>query len=330
MGRSNGNGHASRAHGAGQSARCRTRRDRKERADLLRIGIIGLDTSHSVAFTELLNREEHPHHVPGGRVTVAYPGGSPDFPLSIGRVEGFTKRMKEEFGVEIVDSPEAVAAKCDALLLESSDGRVHAEQFAAIAPYGKPVFVDKPLAVTSADARLIAELAERNGIPVMSSSALRYAVPLVQALAAEESPVSGIDAYGPMDIEPTQGGLFWYGIHTVEMVYAALGPGCVEVIARANESHDVVTGVWADGRIATIRGNRIGNYRFGAILHRASGSQPVDVSATPKPYYASLLEQVIGMFRTGAAPLAMAETLEVIRFVEAANESRETGRPVRL
>lgn len=95
----------------------------------LKVGIIGLDTSHVVAFTGLLNDKNHEYHIPGGKVLVAYPGGSPDFELSIGRVKGFTEELQTKYGVEIVDSVEAVAEASDAILLESVDGRVHLEQF---------------------------------------------------------------------------------------------------------------------------------------------------------------------------------------------------------
>ena len=37
----------------------------------MRVGIIGLDTSHATAFTKLLNTPDDPQHVPGGRVVVA-------------------------------------------------------------------------------------------------------------------------------------------------------------------------------------------------------------------------------------------------------------------
>ena len=296
----------------------------------LKIGMIGLDTSHATAFTELLNDSGHPYHVPGGKVVVAFPGGSPDFELSISRVQGFTDKLKNEFGVEIVDSPEAVAEKSDAILLESVDGRVHLEQFAKIAPYGKPVFIDKPLAVSSADAREIAALAEKYNIPVMSTSALRYAEGLTRALAdAEKGAIIGFDAYGPMAIQPTQPGYFWYGIHCVDMLFAALGKDCVEVRATATDDHDVVVGRWADGRLGTIRGNRKGNTQFGALVHREKGTQFVDVYANPKPYYASLLERIMPMFQNGKPAIDFAETIQVIRFIEAANESRETGETVR-
>jgi predicted dehydrogenase len=300
-------------------------------SNALKIGIIGLDTSHVTAFTQLLNDSAHAYHVPGGKVVVAFPGGSPDFELSISRVQGFTDKLRDEQGVQIVDSVEAVAELSDAILLESVDGRVHLEQFAKIAPFGKPVFIDKPLAVTSEDAKQIAALAAKHGIAVMSTSALRYAEGLTEVLAnAEKGAIIGVDAYGPMAIQPTQPGYYWYGIHTVEMVFAVLGKDCVDVTVTTNDDHDVIVGRWADGRIATVRGNRKGNNQFGATVHREKGSQFVDVYAHAKPYYASLLERIVPLFKGEGAAIDFTETIAVIRFIEAANESRLNGKTVAL
>ncbi|WP_054949758.1 Gfo/Idh/MocA family protein [Numidum massiliense] len=298
----------------------------------INIGIIGCDTSHVPAFTQLLNDTSAAHHVPGGKVVAAFPGGSPDFALSYTRIEGIANKLREGYNVNIVDSPEAVAEQCDAILLESVDGRVHLEQFKRIAPYRKPVFIDKPFAVSSAEAKAIAREAYTYGIPIMSCSALRYSEGFTYALndSGGSGDIIACDAYGPMEIEPTQPGLFWYGIHTVEMLYAALGKGCRQVTAVSNEDHDLVVGVWSDGRIGTIRGNRKGNMAFGALLHRERATSYVDVSADDKPFYASMLEHIITMFRTGEAPIDPAETLEIVRFIEAANESRKDGRVVYL
>ena len=297
----------------------------------LRVGMIGLDTSHVVAFAEILNSASHPYHVAGAKIVVAYPGGSPDFELSISRVEGFTKKLREEFRVEIVDSPKAVAERCDAILLESVDGRVHLQQFREIAPFGKPTFMDKPCAVTSADARVIVGLARQHRVPLLSCSSLRYSETLVAALAnAADGPIFGADFLGPMALQPTQPGLFWYGIHTVEMLYATLGTGCREVAAVTTADHDLVVGRWTDGRIGTVRGNRKGNGKFAGLVHRDKGTTFVDASGHPKPYYASLLEQIIRLFRDRIEPIKLEETVEIIRFIEAANESRATGKTVTL
>ncbi len=297
----------------------------------LRIGMIGLDTSHATAFAELLNNPLHPHHVPGGRVVVAYPGGSPDFELSCSRVDGFTRQLRDQYGVRIVDTPEAVAENSDAILLESVDGRVHLPLFERIARYGKPVFVDKPFALRSQEAEAIFCMAGEHGVAVMSCSSLRYAEGLTAVLADDRcGAIIGTDVYGPLSLQDTQPGLFWYGIHTVEMLMAAMGIGCVEVRAVSLEDHELIAGTWADGRIGTIRGNRKGNNQFGAVVHREQGSRFADVYAHDKPYYASLLERIMAMFRSGQPDIAQSETLHIVRFVEAANESRASGAIVKL
>lgn len=297
----------------------------------LKIGMIGLDTSHVTAFSDLLNNKDNTYHVPGGKVVVAYPGGSADFELSCSRVENFTKELKEKYDVQIVDSPEAVAEQSDVVLLESVDGRVHLELFKRIVQYGKPLFIDKPMAVSYSDAEEIFRLANENNIPIMSCSSLRYAEGLQEVLADDQhGDIFGIDCYGPLALQETQPGLFWYGIHTVEMLFRALGTGCVEVRSVTNEDHDLIVGTWADGRIGTIRGNRKANHQFGAVVHRDKGSQFVDVHAHAKPYYASMLEKIMVLFQTGKADIEQAETLQIIRFIEAANESRKTGQAVKL
>ncbi|MCM3000202.1 Gfo/Idh/MocA family oxidoreductase [Paenibacillus cellulositrophicus] len=297
----------------------------------LKIAVIGLDTSHAPLFAELLNNPDHPHHVRGGKVTAAYPGGSPDFELSIGRVDKFTAEVRDNSGVPIVQSIQEAAENADAILLLSVDGRVHLEQFRQIVPYGKPVFIDKPFAVTTRDAKAIYRLAQEHGIPLMSCSSVRWSEGLGRALdSADQGNIIGVDTYGPMELQSTQPGFYWYGIHAADMLYRSMGKGCKEVTVTTNADHDLAVGVWEDGRVGTLRGNRKGNRRFGALIHREQGTEHVDVYADGKPYYASMLEEVIRMFQTGAAPIDMTETLEVIAFLEAANESRETGRTVKL
>lgn len=297
----------------------------------LRIGLIGLDTSHALAFTRLLHDTEDVYHVPGARVVAAYPGGSPDFSLSISRVNGFTEDIQQKYGVRIMDTPEGVAEHCDALMLLSADGRVHLELFRKIAPYGKPVFIDKPLALRSSEAEEIGAIAARHGIPVMSSSSLRYAVSLTQELDCEgKGSVIGADVHGPMEVESTQSHYFWYGIHAAEMLFAIMGPGCREVNVSSTEAHELISGTWDDGRIGTVRGNRGGNFMFGALIHRTTGSDYVDAAASGKPFYADLLEQVMPMFASGKTVLPFEQSVEIIRFLEAAEESRTTGCTVKL
>src|SRR5476651_1720400 len=77
----------------------------------LRAGIIGLDTSHVIAFTTTLNKgpkkPEDAAQVAGVRIVAAYPKGSPDIKSSTDRVPEYTEKCKA-LGVEIVDSVEEV------------------------------------------------------------------------------------------------------------------------------------------------------------------------------------------------------------------------------
>ncbi len=291
----------------------------------LRLGMIGLDTSHTEDFAARLNEPSAAGHVPGGRIVVGFPGGSPDFGRSAERVEGYTRLLREKYGVTMLASPREVAEQSDAVLHTSVDGRVHLEQFRQIAPLKRPVFLDKPFATTSADAQAIAGLAREHGTPLFSSSSLRFAGALQSALAsAEAGRIIGADFFGPMQLQPTQPGFFWYGIHTAEMLYATLGTGCRSVRVVSSADHDIAIGTWADGRLGIIRGNRAGNKTFGGTIHRERASQWVDVNAGRAPD-AGLTEAILAFFHGGPAPVALAETLELIRFLEAANDSRDHG-----
>lgn len=300
----------------------------QEAAKSLRAGIIGLDTSHVVAFTKLLNSPTPKPELAGVRVVAAFPGGSPDLPASRDRVTGYTKQLREEFGVEIVASIEALLPKVDVILLESLDGRPHLAQFRAVAKAGKPVFIDKPVAGSLADAVAIFELAREHNVPVFSSSSLRFSPGiLVMRDHPKVGPVVGCDAYGPCALEEHHPDLFWYGIHGVEMLFTIMGTGCESVSRVQTKGTELVTGVWKGGRVGTFRGIREGRSGYGATVFGAKGIAP----AGPFVGYEPLVVEIVKFFRTGKPPVRAVETLEMFAFMEAADESkRRGGAPVQL
>ncbi len=304
------------AQGAGQ-----------ERAEI-RVGIIGLDTSHVTAFTRLLNDKNAPDHVPGARVVAGFPGGSPDLAASATRVEKYTAELRDSWQVEIVKDIPTLVSRVDAILLESVDGRVHLEQFRQVLATGqkKPVFIDKPLAAGHRDAREIRRLAQAAGVPWWSSSSLRYA-PALEDLQQVPGGLQGASTYGPATLEPTNPGFFWYGIHATEMLYKLMGTGCEEVTEVHTEGADVVVGRWKDGRIGVVRGIRKGSHDYGAL---AFGGKSVQYSQV-KSNYRPLLVEVVRFFQTRVPPVPNEETLEIMAFMEAAERSRERGGiPVKL
>jgi predicted dehydrogenase len=288
----------------------------------LKLGIIGLDTSHVLVFSDIFNNPASKLALKGARVTVAWPGGSPDVPSSISRVAGYTAELRDKFGVTIVDSPEAVASACDAILLTSLDGRTHPGQFARIAAFGKPVFMDKPFAVSTADAKAIFATAKQHNVKLFSSSSLRFTEALTKVVTPEtRATVRGADFCGAAAHEPTNPGLYWYGIHAVEMLFTTMGRGCRSVRCVSNKDYDLATGIWADGRIGTVRGSRTGNYEMHGLVHFEKTTAAVNVQTQVKPFYASLTEEFLAFFQGGATPIDPEETIEMMRFIEAANES---------
>jgi len=293
----------------------------------LRIGMIGLDTSHVTAFTKLLNDPAAPNHVPGGKVVAAFKGGSPDIESSWSRVEGYTKELQEKYGVKIVDSIEALCQEVDVVMLESVDGRPHLEQAKPVIKAGKPIFIDKPMAGSLRDAIEICRLAKARKTPCFSTSSLRYYPGLVELRSADVGKVRGAISTGPSPYEPHHPDLYWYGIHATEALYAVLGPGCESVVRTATPDTDVVTGTWKDGKVGTVVGLRNGAAPCRVTLF---GAKAV-VDQKPGGDYAPMIREVMKFFQTGVAPVSLDETLELLAFMEAADESkRRGGAPVSI
>jgi predicted dehydrogenase len=298
----------------------------------LKIGFVGLDTSHVAAFAKCFNKPGDAEHVPGARVTCAFAGGSDDFAASHTRVDKYTRQVRDEFGVQILDKPEAVAEAVDLLFITAVDGRTHLDYVRKTIPARKPTFIDKPFAVTTADAKEMFNLAHQHGVAMMSCSSLRYAQALTEALADDAlGAVVGVDVFGPMAIEPSQGGLFWYGIHSVEMVNRVMGRGCRDVRSAAStDAHDVVTATWPDGRVASVHGLRGAHHKFGLTIHREKGFQQVDCASGKRSWYATMLDAILRSLSQGKSDVDERDTLEIVRFIECANESRGSGRAVAL
>ncbi len=302
-----------------------------EDAKPLRVGIIGLDTSHSSNFTKILNSAAPKFpEFKACQVVAAYPQGSRDIKESLESVPKITEQVKAE-GVKIVPSIAALLEQVDVVLLESNDGRVHLEQALPVLKAGKPLFVDKPVAGDLVDAIAIYEAAKQYQTPVFSSSSLRYTDGAKKINGGVVGEIIGCDAYSPSPIEKTHPDFYWYGIHGVETMYAIMGPGCETVVRVNTPNTDLAVGTWQDGRIGTFRGRRkAGNGYQGGYGGTAYGSKGIAQIGSFSGYE-PLLVEVVKFFQTGKAPVSPEETLEIYTFMTAADQSKAAGgTPVRM
>jgi predicted dehydrogenase len=298
-----------------------------------KVGIIGLDTSHVVAFTTVFNKGPK---VPadaakyaGFRVTHAFAQGSRDIEESTKRVPEYTEKLKG-MGVEIVDSIEKLCAQVDFVMLESNDGRVHLEQVLPVLKAGKTVFIDKPIAGSLADVIRIQEAAKKAGVAYFCSSSLRFAASTQAVAQGSIGKVKTAYTTSPASLEPHHPDLYWYGVHGCESLYAAMGTGCVSVKRDKSAAGMIqVTGNWGDGRVGIFR-EADRKAKGGPYAGKAVGEKgEADIGKFDG--YEVLLQAVVKMFRTGQPQVSAEETLELYAFMEAADESkRQNGAEVKL
>jgi predicted dehydrogenase len=291
-----------------------------------RIGIIGLDTSHSIAFTKAINGPDPKPAFQGFTIVAAYPHGSSEIRSSADRIPGYTEEVKK-YRVEITNSIEELLSRVDYVLLETNDGRLHLEQALEVMKAGKRVFIDKPMAASLEDVIAIFNVADHYKIPVFSSSSLRYISGIEDIATGKTGKVTGADTFSPCTLESTHPDLFWYGIHGVETLFAIMGTGCKTVTRVSTADTDVAVGVWNDNRIGTFRGTRKGKGGYGGTVFAEKGVFPLGSYSGYDP----LLVKIIEFFRTGVEPVKRAETIEIFAFMEAADISkRKGGIPVEI
>jgi len=293
--------------------------------DPIRIGLIGLDTSHVTAFTKVLNDATSKDHVKGAKVVAAFKGGSADIESSISRVEGYTKTLRENYGVEICETIADLCTKVDAIMIESVDGRPHLAQARPVIAAGLPLFLDKPVAGTLSDTLEIYRLAQEAGVPIFSSSSLRYGKSTQAVRAGSMGEVTYALCSSPAKIEPHHPDLYWYGVHGCESLFTVMGTGCQSVVRRTtSEGLIEVEGNWGNGRIGIFREGK----SYSGIARNAKGEE---VAVGSYEGYAPLVVEVVKFFETKKPPVSAAETIELFAFMEAADESkRQEGKAVAL
>jgi predicted dehydrogenase len=292
----------------------------------IKIGIIGLDTSHSPAFTKIFNVENSKPEFQGFKVVAAYPHGSKDIESSVSRIPKYTEEVKK-MGVEITDSIQSLLKMVDVVLLETNDGRLHKEQASLVIKAGKPMFIDKPVAASLSDAIAIYDDARKQKVPIFSCSSLRYMTSAQQVRYDNKiGKVLAADTFSPATLEPHHPDLFWYGIHGVEILFTLLGKGCASVIRYNTPTTDIVIGQWTDGRVGTFRGTREGKHEYGGIAFGTEGNLVLERFEG----YEALAAKIAAFFKSKQSPIDDEETLEIYAFMEAADESKRKGGKVTL
>ena len=287
---------------------------------MIRIGIVGSDNSHAIAFSKLCNVASHDLHVEGAQVVALY-----------GRDAERNNEVAQEGNIPtIVDSPEDMAGMVDAALVVFRDGALHRAHAEPLIRAGIPTFVDKPLAVTIEDATALIDLAEENNVPLTSFSTLRYATDMLDFVAEtkEKGPAPSAIFSGPADRESEYSGLPFYGVHIVEMMQAFQGVGVQTVHAVERGKSIVATLTYGDDRTAVL--NFLPQGQVAYVFHMLAFCRDgwVGRALDAGSCYKDGLEVVLEMVRTRTMPLSREELLETVATLAAIERSLVTGKAV--
>ena len=284
-----------------------------------RIGMVGLDTGHCMAFTRSINASDTRDKYRGYKVTAAYPKGTDLIREWKDQIPQITHEMKEA-GVEIIDSMDELLEKVDVVMITCIDGNKHLELATPVIKAKKSLFIDKPFAASYKDACAIVELAKKYQTPLFSSSSLRY-MDGIENITETVGKITGANIFSPAHIEPNHPDLFWYSIHGIEILYTIMGTGCKSVKRIFTPETDYVVGVWDDNRIGAYRGLRKEKTGYSATVFGEKAIKVLDKYSG----YIPLLVKITEFYDTKMVPFPVEQTLEIIAFMEAAEESKKKG-----
>ncbi|MBR0458726.1 MAG: Gfo/Idh/MocA family oxidoreductase [Victivallales bacterium] len=290
----------------------------------IKTAIVGLDTSHAVELSKLVQDPTVPpqNQVHGLQVTRCF-----RFETPFQKKDGLDKRQAylESIGVEVTEDFEHTVEGADFLMLEINDPARHLEYFSKCAELGKPIFLDKPVADTIENAAKIYQIAREKNIRFFSSSALRFDVDL-QELLAKNIASDTAHIWGPIGPAAAGSSIVWYGVHTFEMLQAVMGRGAIAVTTIPDRNGVLCHVAYADGRRGIVEMTN-NCYKYGALVRKFTGASEVCHVTGRVPFYKMLMDQIVDFIANGTQPVALEDTFEVMAMLDAAELSFQTGNP---
>jgi len=288
----------------------------------IRIGILGTDNSHSEAFARLLNVPDEKPTVRGAKVVALF-----------GLDDKITRQRAEAGSVPtIVDRPRDMVAMVDAVMVDFRHGDLHYRYAKPFIEAGIPTFIDKPMSIKVSHAKKLVELARKKRTPITSFSTVRLGPPVEKMKKAmgKIGRVRGGVVTGPGSAKSEYAGVFFYGVHCVELMLEAFG-NKVESVRAAEYDGSVIAVVgYKGGLVVTL--NIIDGARppFDAVAFGAKGVAQYEKPERFVGYYYGM-KLFLEMIKTGKPPIPYDDMILSVRVLDAIQKSLDgRGREVRL
>lgn len=288
----------------------------------VRVGLLGIENSHSVAYTRLWQGDVPPEErVAGARVVACLNQNRTD--QDAADEKKFLAQLNQMGVEQVVTRPEDMLGNVDAVAIVSRDGDEHLPLAEPFLKAGLPTFVDKPLANRLDVARKIVALAKQHNAPLFSASPVRYynEVTEWQKIRDEIGPVRSGSVWSHASRD-----LAFYGIHAIEIMSALWGPGAKWVSAFHGDDKHIALAGYENGAIFAVHLIRYAYPGFGFTYF---GEKKSGASDAKTGGYVPICRLMTQMFHERKSPLDPQISLESIAVLEAMRTS-QNGAVVEL
>lgn len=285
----------------------------------MKIGIIGAENSHSVHIAKIINAEK----LIGG--------------FSVDYIWGETKEFAEKAAQEgqipnIVTKTEKMLGKIDALIVDHRHPAYHLQAAMPFIRAGVPTFIDKPFCYRVKEGKKFLEIAKKHKTPITSFSVIpnqKSFQDFCESIKKDAGDILAGRTYGPCDIKSKWGGIFFYGVHQVEMVLKAFGYNVSKVLVVPNGNGSTGQIIYNDGKILTMDLIKEGCKTFGiSVIGREKIIHAQIVY--DKSQYLSGIKKFTTMFETGQEPEKYENMLMPVAVLEALEKSVKSKKIERV
>jgi predicted dehydrogenase len=297
---------------------------------MLKIGIIGMSpgNAHPYSWSAIINgyfdgeeisRIGYPAvtaYLEANRDTLGIPSAKVTHVWS--QEKSISESIAKATGISsVVDELKDMIGEVDAVILARDDPENHKEMSRPFIEAGVPIFIDKPLAYSTADLNWFSEQ-HAAGRFIMSCSSMRYANEC--RIARQE-----IKSFGKIELVTAVGKKDWkkYGVHLLEGLFGILDdPEAVSVRHLGELDKEIIHLRLRDGPEVMLHLFSDISGTFQISLFGQSGWKLVDIRNS----YSSFRDNIIEFIRSvqeGKPRLAFDKTERIMRIIIAANESRK-------
>jgi len=274
----------------------------------VRIGIIGAENSHTVEYGKMFNINKK---FPGVEVLYVW-----------GETEEFAKNAAAKAGIpNIIKEPREMMGKIDALIVDHRHAKYHLPAATPFVKAGIPTFIDKPFCYRVSEGKEFLTMAESLKVPVTSYSTVAQSNSTFDIKKQVESmdPINQVVMYGPADINSPYGGIFFYGVHSIQTLMYIFGDDIVKARITRNGNNASASLAYRNGMLATIIFESL---HYGWEIFAETKEDVIELKSRveetdpPRCYV-----DMVNMFRTGKEPRSHESILKCVAILEALEKS---------